>query len=126
MGGGRQVNDRALPDDHLLKPYEATRALGIATATLAQMARAGRLPSLATPGGHRRYRWADIRARRDVTTDPELEWLEEEATRLYRQGWTIREVAEKFDRGYGAMRRILLRRTTLRPPGARTESSTPS
>ncbi|GLY72770.1 helix-turn-helix domain-containing protein [Actinoallomurus iriomotensis] len=121
MGGGREVNDRDLPDDHLLKPYEAARALGIATGTLAQMARAGRLTSLTTPGGHRRYRWADIRALRDAKTDPELEWLEEEAARLYREGWTIREVAEKFDRGYGAMRRILLRRAPLRPPGARTE-----
>jgi hypothetical protein len=36
MGGHHEVNDGDLPDDHLLKPYEAARALGITTGTLAR------------------------------------------------------------------------------------------
>nr|WP_285574370.1 helix-turn-helix domain-containing protein [Actinoallomurus iriomotensis] len=44
----------------------------------------------------------------------DLRIAEEDAARLYDQGWTIRQVAEKFDCSYGAMRRILQRHTTLR------------
>lgn len=70
-----------------------------------------------TLGGHRRYRLADVRAlleRLTAPVDPEQEQLEMDAARLYNQGWSIRQVAAKFDYSYGAMRRILLRRTTLR------------
>jgi hypothetical protein len=70
-----------------------------------------------TPGGHRRYRSADIRAFLQSTTTPkdtDQEQLEVDAVRLYHQGWSIRQVADKFDYSYGAMRRILLKRTMLR------------
>jgi transposase len=40
--------------------------------------------------------------------------------RLYQQGWSIRQVAAKFDLSYGAMRRILQRHTTLRNRGGKT------
>jgi transposase len=42
-----------------------------------------------------------------------------DAVRLYDQGWSIRQVAEKFDCSYGAMRRILMKHTTLRNRGGR-------
>ena len=44
----------------------------------------------------------------------EREEMEEDATRLYQEGWAIRQVAARFDTSHAAMRRILVRRTTLR------------
>lgn len=108
---------RDLPDDHLLKPSEVADIFGVATGTVAQWARAGRLLSVQTPGGHRRYRWADVRPLLDVDT-PTRERLGEEAARLYQRGWSIREIAEKFGYSYGVTRRMLLRRTSLRPQSA--------
>jgi transposase len=43
----------------------------------------------------------------------------EDAVRLYEQGWSIRQVADKFDTSYGATRRVLSRHTTLRIRGGR-------
>ncbi len=107
----------APPDDELLKPREAAAWCRVSVQRLRHWVEAGKLPAaITTPGGHRRYRWADIRAfvaDRDAL-DPEQEQLEIDATRLYDQGWSIRQVAEKFDCSYGAMRRILRRRTVLR------------
>ncbi|MDN3351195.1 hypothetical protein [Actinomadura sp. DC4] len=54
-----------------------------------------------------------------VGIDADQETLEQDAARLYDQGWSIRLVAEKFDYGYGAMRHILQRRTPLRSRGGR-------
>ena len=48
--------------------------------------------------------------------EPEQEMIAD-AVRLYDQGWSIRQVAEKFDCSYGAMRRILMKHTTLRNRG---------
>jgi excisionase family DNA binding protein len=83
--------------------------LGVHTATIARWAREGKLTPLRTPGGHRRYSRADIRRLLvDEATPSEAE--QESATdvaRLYDQGWSIRQVAEKFDYSYGAMRRVL-------------------
>lgn len=42
-----------------------------------------------------------------------------DAVRLYDQGWSVRQVAEKFDCSYGAVRRILMKHTTLRNRGGR-------
>jgi transposase len=109
-----------LPDDFLLKPKEVADIFGVRTTTIARWARTGRLPSKLTVGGHRRYRWAQVRALlKPVEVGTEQERLEQDAARLYDQGWTIRRVAEKFDYGYGAMRHILQRRTTLRSRGGR-------
>jgi excisionase family DNA binding protein len=110
--GHGSVPDR--PDDDLLTPREVAQVFGVNAATIGTWARAGRLVFTRTPGGHRRYRWADIRTLL-TERDPVQVQLEEDAVRLYQQGWTIRQVAEKFGYSYGGMRRILTRRTTLRP-----------
>jgi excisionase family DNA binding protein len=49
-------------DDGLLKPREVTELFGVRTTTVARWARDGRLTPVRTPGGHRRYRLAAIRA----------------------------------------------------------------
>ena len=48
------------------------------------------------------------------------EKVEEDAVRLYAQGWSTRQVAERFECSYGVMRTILLKRTTLRGRGGST------
>lgn len=107
------------PAQDLLTPREAAALLGVRTATLARWAREGRLRPLHTPGGHRRYSREE--AERIIAANPghtdAQEWVTD-AVRLYDRGWNIRQVAEKFGCGYGTMRRLLRRRTTLRTPGA--------
>jgi excisionase family DNA binding protein len=49
-----------MQDDQWLRPREASWHLGVTVTTLAQWARAGRLPAAHTPGGHRRYGLADV------------------------------------------------------------------
>jgi excisionase family DNA binding protein len=102
------------PGDGLLTPREVAEIFGVSVKTITGWAREGRLAFMLTPGGHRRYRWADVRAL-IKEPNPEQEQLEEDAVRLYLQGWSVRQVAEKFGYSYGAMRRILGRHTTLRP-----------
>lgn len=46
----------------LLRPGQVAALLQVSRRTVATWARAGVLPSLATPGGHRRFRAADVRA----------------------------------------------------------------
>jgi hypothetical protein len=93
--------------------------LGITVTTLAGWARKGVLASVPTLGGHRRYLRADVTALREKqnTSDPARTVMEEDAVRLYAQGWSIRQVAERFGCGYGVMRRILLRHGVLRSRG---------
>ena len=109
-----------MQDEQLLTPREASRRLGITVTTLAQWARSGRLPATLTPGGHRRYRLTDLQTLQ-ATREPKLSestgW-ERDAVRLYQKGWSIRQVAEHFNCGYGIMRRVLVRRTTLRTRGS--------
>jgi excisionase family DNA binding protein len=89
---------------------------GVRTTTIARWARAGRLQPTRTPGGHRRYEWAEVRALLDLDEATlQRSQQEADAVRLYQQGWSIRRVAEQFGTSYGAMRRILLNNTTLRP-----------
>jgi excisionase family DNA binding protein len=107
-------NDYLATDD-LLRPREAADLLGVRTTTIARWAREGKLTPLRTPGGHRRYNRADIRQLlADETTPSDAQQVAEDAARLYDQGWSIRQVASKFDYSYGAMRRILRKHTTLR------------
>lgn len=103
----------------LLKPREVADLFGVRTTTIARWAREGKLTPLHTPGGHRRYNRLDIRQILSETSQPDeaQRQMEEDAARLYDQGWTIRQVAEKFDCSYGLMRRILEQHTVLRPRG---------
>jgi excisionase family DNA binding protein len=106
------------PDD-LLRPREVAEIFGVRTATIARWARQGRLTPLRTPGGHRRYARAGIL---DVRAAEPYEEIAEDAVRLYNEGWSIRQVAQRFDCGYGVMRRILSARVTLRNRGGKGAS----
>ncbi|GLY83358.1 helix-turn-helix domain-containing protein [Actinoallomurus iriomotensis] len=114
------------PNEQLLTPREVAALFGVRTSTIASWARLGRISALLTPGGHRRYRASDIRQLLEPEGVPrEQEQLEQDAARLYDQGWSIRQVADRFDMTYGTMRRILSKHTTLRTRGA-TERPVPS
>ena len=52
---------RAWEDEDLLTPAEVARVFRVDPKTVTRWARAGRLPSMKTPGGHRRYRYGDIK-----------------------------------------------------------------
>jgi len=113
-----------MPNDYphheqLLRPREVAEIFGVRTTTIARWAREGRLTSFRTPGGHRRYsREAVVRLlAQDATPDEAERQWDEDAARLYAQGWSIRQVAEKFDCGYGVMRRVLRRHVALRNRG---------
>jgi excisionase family DNA binding protein len=104
-----------MTDDDLLRPREVAEMFGVRTTTIARWAREGKLTALHTPGGHRRYRLSELKKILDSAgIDVERTQWEEDAARLYDQGWSIRQVAEKFECGYGRMRRILHGNTTLR------------
>lgn len=49
-------------DDRLITPREAAQVFGVRTTTVARWAREGRLPCIATPVAHRRYRLSDVLA----------------------------------------------------------------
>lgn len=99
-------------DDALLRPKEAAELAGVITHTLANWTRAGKLACVRTPNGHRRYRWGDLRVlikSPGTPTDDELKEIENDVVGLYLQGWSISKVAEKFERNYGDIRRLLVR-----------------
>ena len=109
-----------LPETNpLLTPREVAEIFGVRTTTIARWAREGTLTPLRTPGGHRRFRREDIQhlLAKEPPPDEAEQRLAEDAARLYSQGWSVRQVAERFDRSYGAMHRILRRHVTLRGPG---------
>src|SRR5258708_3865955 len=82
------------PEDGLLRPREVAEMFGVRPTTIARWAREGFLKSVATPGGHRRYRRAEIiTALNSVPSDSvERQRFEQDAVRLYEQGWSIRRV----------------------------------
>jgi len=103
--------------DDLLTPREVAGLLGVRTTTIARWARDGILKSaIQTPGGHRRYRRGDVLALRQANTVDRSQ-MEQDAVRLYEQGWPIRRVAEEFGVSYGTMRRLLARHGVLRGRG---------
>ena len=110
---------QALQPDHdtLLRPREVAQMFGVRPSTIARWAREGRLTPLFTPGGHRRYRLAHIRTLVTATESDPDPVMTSDAVRLYEQGWTIRQVAARFDQSYGAMRHLLKNHTTLRTRG---------
>ena len=114
------------PDEPLLRPREVAALFGVRPTTIARWARMGRLQPLLTPGGHRRYCASDLRELLGQEEfSPAQQQFEQDAVRLYEQGWNIRQVAQRFGSTYGSMRRILARNTTLRPRG-RPERPRPS
>jgi excisionase family DNA binding protein len=118
--------NRANPGDEssLLRPREVAALFGVRPTTIARWAREGKLAPLFTPGGHRRYRAADLREVlcRDGRTEEEVmaeDRMAQDAVRLYEQGWNIRQVAARFEVSYGVMRRILSSHIALRARGGR-------
>jgi excisionase family DNA binding protein len=100
-------------------PREAARIFGVRTVTIARWAREGKLAYQVTPGGHRRYQRKAIQELLDSEQgqDPvrgQVQQWELDAVRMYDEGWSIRQVADRFECGYSRMRRILVRNTTLR------------
>lgn len=53
---------RAAPGDEYIAPAEAARMLKVSARTITRWAREGRLPSITTLGGHRRFPRATIEA----------------------------------------------------------------
>ena len=99
-------------EDRLLTPREVAELFGVRTTTIARWVREGRLNSLLTPGGHRRYHLPEVRALLNSTKPAQSEadrQMAEDAVRLYDAGWSIRQVAQKFDVDYTTMRRLLKR-----------------
>ena len=88
---------------------------GVSVTTLSRWARGGVLPSVSTLGGQRRYRREDVNALlEERAMGPERMAMENDAVRLYRAGWSIRQVAQRFECDYGVMRRVLARHSVLR------------
>lgn len=50
-----------LPDDRLLTPGEVARLFRVDPKTVTRWAAAGRIGSIRTPGGHRRFRESEVR-----------------------------------------------------------------
>ena len=50
-------------DDALLTPSEVALLFGVDPKTIARWSRAGLLSAVRTPGGHRRFRESEVRAR---------------------------------------------------------------
>ena len=49
-----------MTDDRLLAPGEVAELFHVNPKTVTRWAKQGRLPSIRTLGGHRRFRWSDI------------------------------------------------------------------
>ncbi|GLY81817.1 helix-turn-helix domain-containing protein [Actinoallomurus iriomotensis] len=114
------------PEADLLKPVEAAQILNISLGRLAYLARTKQIAvAVTTPGGHRRYSPEEVervRAERAAQGPPAaLPPSIDEMVRLYKQGWSIRQVAEKFTLSYGTTRQAIQRHTTLRPKGAHSQ-----
>lgn len=50
------------PDDNLLTPSEVAAMLRVDPKTVTRWAAAGKIDSIRTPGGHHRFRAADVQA----------------------------------------------------------------
>ena len=55
-------NERSVDSDRLLTPAEVAVLFRVDKRTIGEWARAGRVTSVRTPGGHRRYRESVINA----------------------------------------------------------------
>ena len=111
------LDEQSLNDAALLTPREVAAMFGVRTTTIARWAREGRFAPLLTPGGHRRYRLGDVREVLGSVQPSAADRVADDAVRLYEQGWSIRQVADRFECSYGTMRRLLKSRVTLRTRG---------
>jgi len=59
----------AVPADRLLTPGEVATLFGVDPRTVTRWAAAGRIRSLRTPGGHRRFRESEVRRLLDHLDD---------------------------------------------------------
>jgi excisionase family DNA binding protein len=57
--------------DATLTPGEVARIFGVDAKTVARWEASGKLPGFRTPGGHRRFRDADVRALIEATESSE-------------------------------------------------------
>jgi excisionase family DNA binding protein len=55
------VRTQIKPDNKLLTPAEVAAMLRVDPRTVTRWARGGKLPSIRTPGGHRRYSESEVR-----------------------------------------------------------------
>lgn len=62
-------------NDRLISIGEASLMLGLSTRQLLRLDMPGKIPSLKTEGGHRRYRLSDIKARMGLSEDTSTEKL---------------------------------------------------
>jgi hypothetical protein len=74
-------------------------------------------------GGYRRYTRSAISDVLVGEAETTGERLAEDAVGLDGQGWSIRQVADRFECSYGVTRRILRERVTLRARGGREFSN---
>lgn len=58
----QQIESPREPAEHLLPSHAAAQRAGVTVRTLHRWEAAGRISAVRTPGGHRRYRAADIDA----------------------------------------------------------------
>lgn len=63
MGGSVSGQD---PDEHLLTPSEVAALFRVDPKTVTRWAKAGKLTSIRTLGGHRRYRSSEVHALLDA------------------------------------------------------------
>ena len=56
------MNTTSDDDDRLLTPGQVKRSFGVTNRTVIRWASTGKLSTIRTPGGHRRYRAAEVRA----------------------------------------------------------------
>lgn len=57
--------------DEMLRPSEVAKAFGVDIETVTRWAKTGKLASVRTLGGHRRYRASQIRALLEAHQDPQ-------------------------------------------------------
>jgi excisionase family DNA binding protein len=63
------LSARAPEGDRLLTPAEVAAVFRVNPKTVSRWAKTGRIAAVRTPGGHRRYRQADVVALLSVTAD---------------------------------------------------------
>ena len=59
--GGNVADERTLSKDRLLTPGEVATLFRVDPKTVTRWASAGRIGSIRTPGGHRRFRESEVR-----------------------------------------------------------------